>query len=153
MNSPHEDTSNRVNAEIRAVPIELLVNVDVADLESGIEFYRSALGLRLGQRLFGNVAEMLGASSAIYLLAKPAGSAASPTAPQRRDYRRHWTPVHLDFAVANVQAAVKTAQAAGASLDGDIQTYPWGRIANLADPFGNGFCLIEFIGRGYDEIA
>jgi catechol 2,3-dioxygenase-like lactoylglutathione lyase family enzyme len=27
-----------------------------------------------------------------------------------------------------------------------------GRIANMADPFGNGFCLIEFIERGYDEI-
>jgi hypothetical protein len=23
----------------------------------------------------------------------------------------------------------------------------------MADPFGNGFCLIEFLGRGYDEIA
>jgi hypothetical protein len=23
----------------------------------------------------------------------------------------------------------------------------------LADPFGNGFCLLEFRGRGYDEIA
>ena len=23
----------------------------------------------------------------------------------------------------------------------------------LADPFGHGICLIEFLGRGYDEIA
>jgi lactoylglutathione lyase len=23
----------------------------------------------------------------------------------------------------------------------------------LADPFGHGLCLIEFRGRGYDEIA
>jgi hypothetical protein len=23
----------------------------------------------------------------------------------------------------------------------------------LADPFGHGICLIEFVGRGYDEIA
>jgi hypothetical protein len=23
----------------------------------------------------------------------------------------------------------------------------------LADPFGHGFCLIEFTGRGYDEVA
>jgi len=23
----------------------------------------------------------------------------------------------------------------------------------LADPFGNGFCLLEFVGRGYDAIA
>ena len=26
-------------------------------------------------------------------------------------------------------------------------------IAMLADPFGHGICLIEFVGRGYDEIA
>jgi hypothetical protein len=24
--------------------------------------------------------------------------------------------------------------------------------AALADPFGHGFCLIEFAGRGYDEL-
>jgi len=30
----------------------------------------------------------------------------------------------------------------------------WPRhIALMADPFGHGFCLIEFRGRGYDEIA
>jgi hypothetical protein len=23
----------------------------------------------------------------------------------------------------------------------------------LADPFGHGLCLIQFLGRGYDEIA
>ncbi len=26
------------------------------------------------------------------------------------------------------------------------------RLAILADPFGNGFCLLEFRGRGYDEL-
>ena len=133
--------------------IELLANIDVDDLEKAIEFYVNALGLRLGRRLDGNVAEMLGATSAIYLLAKPAGSPPSIDTPQRRDYQRHWTPVHLDFVVADVQAAVQKAKAAGAHLEGDIQTHKWGRIANMSDPFGNGFCLVEFIGRGYDEIA
>ena len=42
--------------------IQLLVNIDVNDLEGAIQFYASALGLRLGRRLFGNVAEMIGAS-------------------------------------------------------------------------------------------
>jgi hypothetical protein len=27
------------------------------------------------------------------------------------------------------------------------------RLALLADPFGNGFCLLQFTGRGYDAIA
>jgi hypothetical protein len=43
-------------------------------------------------------------------------------------------------------------QACRAQLKGEIQAHEWGRIANMADPFGNGFCLIEFIERGYDEI-
>jgi predicted enzyme related to lactoylglutathione lyase len=133
--------------------ITLLANIDVDDLEKAIGFYSSALGLQLGRRLHDNVAEMLDASSAIYLLAKPAGSSVSVEIPQRRDYRRHWTPVHLDFVVADIHAAVQKAQAAGAQLEGDIQTHAWGHLANLADPFGNGFCLIEFVGRGYDEIA
>lgn len=133
--------------------IELLANLDVDDLERAIEFYGSALGLRLGRRFYGSVAEMLGASSAIYLLAKPAGSSAAVSIPQRRDYRRHWTPVHLDFVVADVHKAVEKAKVAGAQIEGDVQTHEWGRIANMADPFGNGFCLIEFIGRGYSEIV
>jgi predicted enzyme related to lactoylglutathione lyase len=133
--------------------LTLLANIDVDDLEKAIAFYGNALGLRLGRRLAGSVAEMLGATSAIYLLAKPAGSTVSVRIPQRRDYQRHWTPVHLDFVVADVDAAVQKAQAAGAQREGDLQTHAWGRIAHMADPFGNGLCLIEFIGRGYDEIV
>ncbi|HEV8717264.1 MAG TPA: VOC family protein [Candidatus Binatia bacterium] len=132
---------------------ELLANIDVDDLEKAIEFYGRALGLRLGRRLGDGIAEMLGASSPLYLLAKPAGNAASASTQQRRDYQRHWTPVHLDFVVVDIQAAVQKAKAAGARLEGEIQTHKWGHIANMADPFGHGFCLIEFQGRGYDEIV
>ena len=133
--------------------LELLANIDVDDLEKAIEFYGRALGLQLGRRLGEGIAEMLGAPSPLYLLAKPAGSAASASTQQRRDYQRHWTPVHLDFVVANIQVAVQKAKAAGAQLEGEIQTHKWGHIANMADPFGHGFCLIEFQGRGYDELV
>lgn len=34
-----------------------------------------------------------------------------------------------------------------------VRTAVWGKIALLADPFGHGLCLIEFLNRGYDEIA
>ena len=61
--------------------------------------------------------------------------------------------MHLDFVVSDVAAAVRRAEAAGAWLEGEIRTHEWGRIAVLADPFGHGFCLIEFVGRGYDAIA
>jgi predicted enzyme related to lactoylglutathione lyase len=132
---------------------DILVNIDVDDLEKGIAFYSRALSLQLTRRLGDNIAEMLGASSAVYLLAKPAGTSAGVSIPQRRDYQRHWTPVHLDFVIEDLSAAVEKAKAVGARLESDIETHNWGRIAKMADPFGNGFCLIEFTGRGYDEIA
>jgi len=59
----------------------------------------------------------------------------------------------LDFVVPEIQSAVVQARNAGARLEGEVRTHNWGRIAVMADPFGHGFCLIEFLGRGYDEIA
>jgi len=132
----------------------VLANIDVPDLEAAIAFYRDGLGLSPGRRLFdGTVAEMLGAGSTIYLLAKPPGSAAGSAVSTPRDYRRHWTPVHLDFVVVDVENAVRRACTAGATLEGPIQTSAWGRLATMGDPFGHGFCLVQFAGRGYDEAA
>jgi predicted enzyme related to lactoylglutathione lyase len=133
--------------------LQLLANIDVDDLDNAIAFYRSAFDLRVGRRFGGAGVEMLGSSAPIHLLFKPAGTLASATTTQQRHYRRHWTPVHLDFVVEDVYAATQKAQAAGALLEGAIYTYNWGRIAHMADPFGHGFCLLEFLGRGYDEIA
>jgi uncharacterized glyoxalase superfamily protein PhnB len=109
--------------------------------------------LQVGRRFGSAAVELLGGSSAIYLLKKTPGSAVSPASSQRRDYHRHWTPVHLDFVVPDIEAARVRAQNAGARLEGEVRTERWGRIAAMADPFGHGFCLIEFLNRGYDEIA
>ena len=134
--------------------MKLLINIDVDDLEKGVAFYQSAFGLSLRRRLFdGTVAELVGASSNVYLLTKPSGSSASPQVSLPRDYRRHWTPVHLDFEVENVDATVQRALAAGAKLEDKVQTFPWGRIAKMSDPFGHGFCILEFTGAGYDNVA
>ena len=135
--------------------MELLVNIDVPELEPAIAFYRDALGLTLARRLLGgSVVEMTGVSSKVYLLAKPDGSPATGIARDavRRDYQRHWTPVHVEFVVDDVEEASRRAQAAGARREGEIQTFVWGRLAVFADPFGHGFCLIEFHGRGYGEV-
>ena len=96
----------------------LLANVDVDDLGHGIDFYCRAFGLSVGRRLGKAGVELLGAASPIYLLEKPAGSAVSVATRQRRDYSRHWTPVHLDFVVENIDAAIEKAEAAGAVLEG-----------------------------------
>jgi hypothetical protein len=42
---------------------------------------------------------------------------------------------------------------AGARLEAAVSTHPWGRLALMADPFGHGFCFVQFLGHGYDEIA
>lgn len=133
--------------------LSLLVNIDVADLEKAVEFYCAALPLQVGRRFGQSAVELLGATSPIYLLAKAEGTPAFSINGQRRSYGRHWTPVHIDFVVDAIDEALERARQAGARLEGGIRTNSWGRIGMLADPFGHGICLIEFVGRGYDEIA
>ncbi len=132
--------------------VGLLVNIDVDDLGRAEAFYVAAFGLRPGRRFGEHGVELLGATCVIYLLVKLAGSSPADGAPPR-DYGRHWTPVHLDVVVPDVEAAVARAEAAGARLEAPVRSQAWGRLALMADPFGHGFCLIEFLGRGYDEIA
>ncbi|RZJ24749.1 MAG: VOC family protein [Haliea sp.] len=133
--------------------MDIRICIDVDVLERGILFYTKGLDLQLGRRLGDDWAELLGASSPIDLLANPAGSAPLGEAqPQRRDYSRHWTPVHLDFVVSGIDAAAARLMAMGATLERPIQDRRWGRMASLADPFGHGIDLLEFKGRGYDEI-
>ncbi len=132
--------------------LETLINIDVDDLAKAERFYCDAFGLRPARRFGSYGLELLGATSAIYLLAKPAGSPATKNG-ANRTYDRHWTPIHLDFIVRDIEKAVATAEAAGATREGGINTHVWGRIAQLADPWGNGFCLIQTQGRFYDEIA
>ncbi|MGH6923204.1 MAG: VOC family protein [Propylenella sp.] len=132
---------------------DLLVNIDVDDLEKGIAFYTQAFGLKVGRRFGGGGVELLGAAAPIYLLAKQAGTAAASGLDQRRSYSRHWTPVHLDFVVDDIDPAVARAEAAGATLEAPVKSANWGKLVLMADPFGHGFCLVEFVGRGYDEIA
>lgn len=129
----------------------LLVNIDVPDLARGEAFYRAALGLRPGRRLDG-VVELLGLEAPLYLLEAPAGSDATG-AGSPCDYRRHWSPIHLDVTVDDLAAASQAAVAAGAVPQGGMREAGYGRIATFADPFGHGFCLIQFSEEGYDAIA
>lgn len=133
--------------------MNLLVNIDVADLDQAIRFYTSAFDLTVGRRFGASGAELLGGNAPIYLLVKDEGSKAAETSDQRRSYERHWTPVHLDIVVDNIEAALHKAIAAGATLEKPAVSSKWGKLALLADPFGHGLCLVEFVGRGYDEIA
>jgi predicted enzyme related to lactoylglutathione lyase len=133
--------------------VQILVNIDVDDLERAQAFYLAAFDLKLGRRLGPDVVELLGRSSPINMLRKAAGTAPAPPTVQRRDYQRHWSPVHLDFVVADLDAAVQRVLAAGATPELPAMDFAWGRLATFADPFGHGLCLLQFTGRGYDAIA
>lgn len=89
-----------------------LVNIDVDDIEKGVDFYGSVFGLKVGRRFGSFGAELLGSSAPIYLLVKGEGTAAAETTTQRRTYARHWTPVNLDFVVEDIHSAVAKAVAA-----------------------------------------
>ncbi len=131
----------------------LLVNVDVPDLAAGEAFYTGGLGLVAGRRFGGDVVELLGGDAPLYLIARPAGRREEAYGAVTRDYARHWTPVHLDFVVDDLDAAVARVTAAGATPQGGVRPAGYGRIATFADPFGHGLCLIQFNAEGYDAIA
>src|ERR1700758_5105300 len=113
--------------------MDLLVNIDVDDLDKAVRFYQAAFGLKVGRRFGGTGVEMLGGPAPLYLLVKASGTAASSAAAQVRRYDRHWTPVHLDFVVEEIESAVQRALAAGALLEGAISTAKWGKLALMAD--------------------
>jgi len=67
------------------------------------------------------------------LLCKEAGTIGAGDQP--RTYERHWTPVHLDVAVDDIDRAVARVSSRR-KLEHAASPTPYGRIAMLADPFG-----------------
>lgn len=130
----------------------LLLNIDVPDVETAAVFYVAALGLMVGRRFDDGFIELLGTDAPIYLLEKEPGTSIGPAGGDVRRYDRHWSPIHFDLAVTDMDAAVARALSAGAVQEGEMVEAPYGRLAMFADPFGHGFCLIEFNARGYDAL-
>jgi predicted enzyme related to lactoylglutathione lyase len=128
----------------------LLLNIDVPDIAAAERFYVAAFGLKPGRRFDQDFVELLGWPIPVYLLRKQAGSPGAGK--DRRRYERHWTPIHLDVTVDDLDAVLARAAAAGAVVELSPAKVPYGRIATLADPFGHGFCLIQFNPRGYDAL-
>lgn len=130
----------------------MLLNVDVPDIDAGVAFYTAALDLTLGRRFDDDFVELLGGPVPIYLLRKGAGTSIGPAGGDWRRYERHWSPIHPDFVVDDIAVAIRRAQSAGAVQEGETCEAPYGKLAMFADPFGHGFCLIEFNAAGYDAL-
>jgi predicted enzyme related to lactoylglutathione lyase len=122
----------------------ILINIDVPELEPAIRFYTAALGLRHTRTLDDDVAELAGAAATIYLLCRAPGTEAVHSPPIARDFRRHWTPVHFDLVVDDVDAAAARAITAGARQETGHVDWKGSRCASFGDPFGHGFCFIQF---------
>lgn len=131
--------------------MNLLINLDVPGIPAAEAFYGDAFGLKAARRFGDDGVEMLGAAVSVYLLKKQADSTDASTV--ARTCSRHWMPMHVDVAVEELKPAFARALAAGALQEGEIRDARWGRIAQIADPFGHGWCLLPFVDRGYDEIT
>jgi len=132
--------------------MKVIINIDVPDLRAAITFYTAALGLHHTRTLDDDVAELSGASATLYLLQKDTGTPAFKTPPvgrgAPRNYARHWTPVHFDLVVPDVDAAAARAIAAGATQETGHVNWRGSRCISFSDPFGHGFCFIQFDQHG-----
>ena len=118
--------------------MEFQICIDVDDVDRAVEFYGRGLGLTVVES-HPDWAQIKLGEQTFWIMKTPAGAQGQIS----RDYRRHWTPVHLDFTVDDIDEAVKRAVDAGGKLEGEIQHGPKGGLANLVDPAGNGVDLVS----------
>ncbi|HYQ04228.1 MAG TPA: VOC family protein [Polyangiaceae bacterium] len=118
------------------------VSIDVPNLAEGIAFYCAAFGFTKKSEPVPGVAVLGGLDVELVVLEKPAGSKPSPHTEDHRKYERHWTPVHLDFHVDDLQAALQRVEALGAKREQVFENPEHGSAAFCSDPFGHGFCLL-----------
>ena len=123
--------------------MKLEICIDVDDVDRAVEFYGQGLGLSVVEH-HPQWAKLELGDQTFWIMKIAAGQVGSIT----RDYRRHWTPIHLDFVVDDIDGATQRALAAGGRLDREItrQGEPGGSdadVANLSDPAGNGVDLIR----------
>src|SRR5665213_394855 len=97
--------------------LEIEICVDVPDLARGIRFYADAFGFSKLSEPYPGVAVLKAGTAKITLLQKREGTKPSPNAQDIRHYDRHWTPVHLDFHVDDLKAALGRATRAGATTE------------------------------------
>lgn len=122
--------------------IKLSVSIDVTDLKKAEAFYVKALGCIKMRDQDSDMVVLSVENCDIYLQEKAAGTMPFIHSNRVRDYQRHWTPIHIDFICNNVDELVSKIIKLGGCYEGSDRG-DWGSIAYCADPFGNGFCVIN----------
>ncbi len=116
------------------------VSIDVADMTQAIESYTQALPCELKKTAKGGWAVLSLGEFDLHL--REVAADTDGVAGQKRSYARHWTPVHLDFGVPDVDAVAATVERLGGTVEGVFHE-DYADIAHCADPFGHGFCVIR----------
>lgn len=119
----------------------ITISIDVPDLDEAQNFYCNALGCRFLERKNGM--RIIKADNVnIYLLSKAEESFPFRGARSPRSYERHWCPIHLDFETNDMNVSIDLVKDHGGTIEGS-DSGSWGSITFCADPFGNGFCLVD----------
>ena len=121
--------------------VQITISIDVSNIKKAEEFYIKALGCEKVKDQ-GNMSIISAENVKIYLQEKEEGSNPIPSKEVTRTYQRHWTPIHLDFLCDNVSEVVSKILEFGGTQEGG-EKGEWGEIVFCADPFGNGFCVIN----------
>ncbi|MGI9205300.1 MAG: VOC family protein [Woeseiaceae bacterium] len=118
------------------------VSIDVPSIDEGLTFYSAAFGFAETARPVDGYAILKCGDAEIGLLEKPAGTKPAQGSDDVRRYVRHWTPVHVDFSVAEFDVVLSAALRAGAKCEQKFSAGEHPPVAFCSDPFGNGFCII-----------
>ena len=116
------------------------ISIDVPDMKQALDFYTAALGCKFKKKYSDGWQVVAMAELDIHLQEKAAGTVAAGE--HRRNYDRHWTPVHLDFTVKDIRPTCASIEEHGGLVESQSFSEQ-ADIANCADPFGNGFCVIR----------
>ncbi len=118
------------------------LSIDVPDLDAGLRFYGRVFGFVETARPFPSMAILDANNLTVCMHAKPAGTPSSEASADARRYDRHWTPVHMDLHVRDLDAVIAQVRAEGGTVERVFRNEGPRPAAFCSDPFGNGFCVI-----------
>jgi len=118
------------------------LSIDVPDLARGLRFYGRVFSFVETARPFPSMAIVDAGNLTVCMHEKPTGSASSSGTTDVRRYERHWTPVHMDLHVADLDAVLDAVRAEGGQVEQEYRSHGPKPVAFCSDPFGNGFCVI-----------
>jgi predicted enzyme related to lactoylglutathione lyase len=95
----------------------------VPDLDTGLRFYRDGLGLELKWRHATQAGLRLGDSELVLQTERP--------------------DLETDFLVDSAEEAIRRVEALGGTVLSGPEDIPVGRVAVVADPFGNPLVLLD----------